>query len=78
MNLVEGNLNLNSSQKKGEKKMERLWKFIKDDEGLETVEWGVMLFLIVAGMAAVVGTLGDRIVELFNDVVVELGGTATP
>ena len=79
MNLVEGNLNLNSLQKKeGEKKMERLWKFIKDEEGLETVEWGVMLFLIVAGMAAVVGTLGDRIVELFNDVVVELGGTATP
>ena len=59
--------------------MERLWNFIKDEEGLETVEWGVMLFLIVAGMATVVGTLGDRIVELFEDVVEELGGgTATP
>ena len=72
MNLVEGNLNLNSSQKKGEKKMERLWKFIKDEEGLETVEWGVMLFLIVAGMATVVGLLGDRIVALFQQVLAEL------
>ena len=76
MNLVEGNLNLNSLQKKeGEKKMEKLWSFIKDEEGLETVEWGVMLFLIVAGMATVVGLLGDRIVELFNEVLTELGGT---
>ena len=74
MDLVEGNLNLNSSQKKGEKKMERLWKFIKDDEGLETVEWGVMLFLIVTGLALVVGTLGDRLVVLFESVVTELGG----
>ena len=73
MNLVEGNLNLNSLQKKeGEKKMEKLWSFIKDEEGLETVEWGVMLFLIVAGMAAVVGTLGERIVALFQQVVAEL------
>jgi Flp pilus assembly pilin Flp len=74
MNLVEGNLNLNSSQKKGEKKMERLWNFIKDEEGLETVEWGVMLFLIVTGLALVVGTLGDRLVVLFESVVTELGG----
>jgi len=72
MNLVEGNLNLNSSQKKGEKKMERLWNFIKDEEGLETVEWGVMLFLIITGLAIVVGTLGDKIVSIFNQVLAEL------
>jgi len=72
MNLVEGNLNLNSSQKKGEKKMERLWNFIKDDEGLETVEWGVMLFLIVAGMVAVVTTLGTTIMNIFNQIIGEL------
>jgi Flp pilus assembly pilin Flp len=52
--------------------MERLWKFIKDEEGLETVEWGVMLFLIVAGMAAAVGALGDRIIVLFQQVLAEL------
>jgi Flp pilus assembly pilin Flp len=74
MNLVEGNLNLNSSQKKGEKKMERLWKFIKDDEGLETVEWGVMLFLIVTGLVAVVGFLGTRLAALFQQVLTLLGG----
>ena len=74
MNLVEGNLNLNSSQKKGEKKMERLWNFIKDEEGLETVEWGVMLFLIVAGLVTAVGLLGDRVEALFRQVLGQLGG----
>jgi Flp pilus assembly pilin Flp len=75
MDLVEGNLNLNSSQKKkGEKKMEKLWNFIKDEDGLETVEWGVMLFLIVAGLAAVVGAVGDQLIVLFNQVLGELGG----
>ena len=54
-------------------KMERLWKFIKDEDGLETVEWGVMLFLIITGLAVVVGTLGDRIVAIFNQVLAELG-----
>ena len=52
--------------------MERLWKFIKDDEGLETVEWGVMLFLIVAGMVAVVTTLGTTIMNIFNQIIGEL------
>ena len=52
--------------------MERLWNFIKDEEGLETVEWGVMLFLIITGLAIVVGTLGDKIVSIFNQVLAEL------
>jgi Flp pilus assembly pilin Flp len=52
--------------------MERLWNFIKDDEGLETVEWGVMLFLIVAGMVAVVTTLGTTIMNIFNQIIGEL------
>jgi len=73
MRLRESNFNLTSSRKKeGEKKMERLWNFIKDEEGLETVEWGVMLFLIITGLAIVVGTLGDKIVSIFNQVLAEL------
>ena len=52
--------------------MERLWNFIKDEEGLETVEWGVMLFLIVAGMVAVVTTLGTTIMNIFNQIIGEL------
>ena len=54
--------------------MEKLWNFIKDEDGLETVEWGVMLFLIVAGLAAVVGAVGDQLIVLFNQVLGELGG----
>ena len=54
--------------------MERLWNFIKDDEGLETVEWGVMLFLIVTGLVAVVGFLGTRLAALFQQVLTLLGG----
>ena len=52
--------------------MEKLWSFIKDEEGLETVEWGVMLFLIVAGMVAVVTTLGTTIMNIFNQIIGEL------
>ena len=49
--------------------------FFKNEEGLETVEWGVMLFLIVAGLVTIVGLLGDEIYDIFANVLTELGGT---
>ena len=52
--------------------MEMIKKFIKDEEGLETVEWGVMLFLIVAGLVAIVTTLGTTIQGIFQSIIDEL------
>ena len=53
-----------------------IMKFFKNEEGLETVEWGVMLFLIITGLVVLVGTLGGRIAEIFQLIITEL--TAGP
>ena len=40
--------------------MNMLKRFIKDEQGLETVEWVVMGCVIVLGVAALVGVLLDQ------------------
>ena len=46
-----------------------IMNFFKNEEGLETVEWGVMLFLIIVGMITVVGLLRDEVVAVFQTVI---------
>ena len=76
MKWLEGNLNLNASQKKeGEKKMERLWKFIKDEDGLETPEYAVMGALIIVGLVLAVIGLRDEIINTFNAMETAVSGT---
>jgi Flp pilus assembly pilin Flp len=59
-----------------EEKMKALiMNFYKDEEGLETVEWGVMLFLIITGLVALVATLGGRIADIFQSIIDELSPT---
>jgi len=41
-------------------------KFIRDDRGLETVEWGILAALIVTGLVTVVKTLGTQILGKFT------------
>jgi len=43
--------------------------FIRDDRGMETVEWGILAALIVTGLVTVVRTLGSQIVSKFNNLV---------
>jgi Flp pilus assembly pilin Flp len=40
--------------------------FLRDDRGMETVEWGVLAALIVVGLVAVVGTLGNNVLTKFQ------------
>jgi Flp pilus assembly pilin Flp len=40
--------------------------FLRDDRGMETVEWGVLAALIVVGLVTVVGTLGNNILAKFQ------------
>ncbi|MHC4988496.1 MAG: Flp family type IVb pilin [Planctomycetota bacterium] len=47
--------------------MNTLKRFIKDERGLETVEWAVIAALIVTGLIAVIGTLGDNVIAKFTD-----------
>ena len=41
-------------------------RFLCDEQGMETVEWGVLAALIVAGLVAVIGTLGTNVLTKFT------------
>ena len=43
-------------------------RFIKEDDGLETIEYAVMTALIVAGLVAALGALSGAITGRFNAV----------
>ena len=43
-----------------------LGAFLKDQRGLETVEWAVLAALIVATLVTVVGGLGANVVAKFT------------
>jgi len=47
--------------------MKKIWKFIKDEEGLETPEYAVMGALIVVGLVATVILLRGSIITTFTD-----------
>ncbi len=40
--------------------------FLRDDRGMETVEWAVLAALIVAGLVAVITGLGGNMVTKFT------------
>ena len=41
-------------------------KFVSDESGMETVEWGVLAALIVAGLVGVIASLGTHIQTKFT------------
>jgi pilus assembly protein Flp/PilA len=41
-------------------------RFLFDESGTETVEWGIMAGLIVAGLVGVVGTIGTWVKGKFD------------
>jgi len=50
-----------------------LKKFVSDDQGLETLEYAIMLGLIVGGSIAVIIALGVWVAGQFTQVQGELG-----
>jgi pilus assembly protein Flp/PilA len=38
--------------------MEKIWKFIKDEDGLEVVEYAIILGLIIVGVIGTVAAIG--------------------
>jgi pilus assembly protein Flp/PilA len=47
-------------------------KFWADEKGLETIEYAIMIALIVAGLIAVVGAIGTWVLGQFQDLQTEL------
>jgi len=42
---------------------------VSDEQGMETVEWGVMAALIVAALVTAIATLGTNVLNKFNGLV---------
>jgi Flp pilus assembly pilin Flp len=55
--------------------MTKIMHFLKDEEGLETVEYAIILGLIVAGTISLIVGLGNWVNTQFSDVLDEVGGT---
>jgi len=52
--------------------MEKMWtlikKFVKEEEGTETVEWAILAALLLAVVAAVWGILGSAVTTKINEI----------
>ena len=44
-------------------------RLVNDEQGMETVEWGVMAALIVAALVTAISTLGGNVLARFNQLV---------
>jgi Flp pilus assembly pilin Flp len=49
-------------------KMQMLKKFMRDDQGLETVEYAIIAGLIVVGTVATITAIGVWVANKFTDV----------
>ena len=54
--------------------MERFWNFVKDEEGLETVEYAIIAALITLGAIATIGSIGTNVGNKFTALLTALGG----
>ena len=57
--------------------METLKRFIKDEKGLETVEWAVIAALIVAALVGIITSLGENVQDAFEKLETATTPTAT-
>ena len=46
--------------------MKTIWKFIKDEQGLETVEYAIIGGIITIAAITMIRSVGDRVVTLFT------------
>ncbi|WP_084516978.1 Flp family type IVb pilin [Desulfatiglans anilini] len=48
--------------------MSRLWSFLKDEEGVTAIEYGLIAALVAVGIIVALGALGDSLTGIFGDV----------
>ncbi len=49
-------------------------RFVRDDRGMETVEWAILAALIVAGLVTVITGLGQNVLTRFTALKTATGG----
>ena len=53
-------------------------RFVKDERGLETVEYAIIAALITIGAIVTIGLVGDEVAARFNDLLGALQDAAPP
>jgi Flp pilus assembly pilin Flp len=48
--------------------MKSLVKFLRDEQGTETLEWGLVCGLIVVGAIAAIALIGPKVTAIWNNV----------
>lgn len=54
--------------------MEKIWRFLKDEEGTETVEWAIIAALLIVAAVAGWAALGQNVVDAVSQLVSATGG----
>jgi pilus assembly protein Flp/PilA len=54
--------------------MEKFWKFVKDEEGLETVEYAIIGALITIAAIITITAVGAQVNAKFQELLTALGG----
>jgi len=44
----------------------RLNQFIRDEQGMETVEWAILVTLVIGGALIIIGAVGANVTTQFN------------
>ena len=52
--------------------MRTVLKFLRDERGTETLEWGLVCGLIVVGAITAIGLIGPKVTAMWNNVNVKL------
>lgn len=55
--------------------MKKFWDLIKDENGMETVEWALMSSLIAFGLVGVVSSLGHNVLIRFQGLLNNVTGS---
>ena len=55
--------------------MKQIWKFIKDEDGMEIVEYAVIGGMIIVGTIVTILLVRNEVTRVFNAITTELGKT---
>ena len=55
--------------------MKTLMRFLKGEEGLVAIEYGIIAVGIAIAIVLIVGLVGDELVTMFKSIISALGGT---
>jgi Flp pilus assembly pilin Flp len=47
--------------------LQSLRRFLRDEQGTETLEWGLVCGLIVVGAIVAIGVIGPKVTKMWND-----------